>query len=122
MTELAPDTCPRRMEDFGPWERTEGLDVPAGDRCPFCGSLTGEKFLRRVRAGDQVGPTDKPYKAYLDGPWAKFYFQHFTEPQRREFFELHRDGQITFGYPGHFYVLPFFIGKGPEVPSDSTNS
>jgi len=104
-------TCPRRMEEFGPWERTEGLDTVTDDRCSFCGSLTAAAFMERVRQGDEVGPTDKSYKAYLDNPWAKFYFQHLTEEQRREFFELYRSKRLVIGYPGDFTVLPFFIGR-----------
>lgn len=110
------------MTDFGPWDRTEGLDVPVDDRCPFCGSLTGDKFMERVRNGDQLGPTDKTYKVYLSDPWAKFYFQHLTETQTSEFFHLFQKQRLTIGYPGHFYVLPFFITIGPpEVTSDSTS-
>jgi hypothetical protein len=122
MTAPAVNTCPRRMTDFGPWDRTEGLDVPVDGRCPFCGSLTGDKFMERVRNGDQLGPTDKTYKVYLSDPWAKFYFQHLTETQTSEFFDLFQKQRLTIGYPGHFYVLPFFITIGPpEVTSDSTN-
>ena len=101
------------MTDFGPWERAEGLDtVTTDDRCSFCGSLTGEAFMARVRAGDTVGPTDKNYKAYLDDPWAKVYFQHLSEAQRREFVDLLNARRVAVGYPGHFYVLPFFIARG----------
>jgi hypothetical protein len=91
------------MEDFGPWERTEGLDVPANGRCPFCGSLTETKFMERVRNGDRLGPTDKSYKVYLADPWDKFYFQHFSGALSREFFDLFQAGRLNIGYPGHFY-------------------
>lgn len=114
-----PDTCPRRLNELGPWERTEGLDTPVRDRCPFCGSLTPERFLERARAGHQLGPTDKPYKVYLADSNDKFYFQHLTNEQRREFFDLFQAGQLNLAYPGHFYVLPFFI-KLQEVPGDDT--
>jgi hypothetical protein len=110
------DSCPRRLNEFGPWDHTEGQDVPIRDRCPFCGSLTGDAFMVRVRAGERLGPTDKSYKVYLDD--AKFYFQHLSEDQRREFFELYRDGKLNVGYPGRFYVLPFFI-RAAENPQES---
>lgn len=170
-------TCPRRMSDFGPWQREEHLDgwryrgmagVRLRDRmkhCDFCGSLHPDKFMELVREGWIVGPTDKNYKAYLARPftpeqvaerkerwltaehgiaqairrlgkeggkseeqiaadleeqWAlegginegaqetKFYFQHLSEDQRREFVELLNAGTMRIGYPGHFYVRPFF--------------
>jgi hypothetical protein len=72
-------TCPRRMTDFGPWERAENLDtwIPgpgmgghkaASPSCSFCGSLHPDRFLELIREGWIVGPTDKNYKAYLSQP------------------------------------------------------
>lgn len=169
-------TCPRRMSDFGPWERTEGLDSwragramggseSVGLSCSFCGSLHPDRFMELVREGWIVGPTDKSYKAYLESPlsdeekaarrerwttgdsiaqalrrqgqrdgktaeqiqadldiewernaahWlhgtqtAKFYYQHLSEDQRDEFIELINSRRMQIGYPGRFYVLPFF--------------
>lgn len=102
-------TCPRRMNELGGWERTEGLDRIDEDRtCSFCGSLTGDAFMERVRAGETVSPTDKNFKAYLDQPWAKFYFQHLTVEQQREFIDLINARRVVIGYPGRFDVLPFF--------------
>ena len=77
-------TCPRRMTEFGGWERQEGIDewmesprregelIPF---CSFCGSLNPERFLELVADGWSVGPTDKNYKAYLR--------QAFTIPSDR---------------------------------------
>ena len=70
-------SCPRRMTDFGPWEREPDLDswttghglAGQGDiglSCSFCGSLHPDRFMELVRAGWTVGPTDKGYKAYLN--------------------------------------------------------
>lgn len=66
-------TCPRRMNEFGPWERAEGLDAyepnhgligqPRG--CSFCGSMSPDDFMKHVRAGRPTGPTDKSYKVYV---------------------------------------------------------
>lgn len=114
-------TCPRRMEEFGPWEDTEGLDqyehggglVTQARSCSFCGSLPPDDFMAMVRSGVTVDPTDKDYKAYI-GPEqdkAKFYYQHLNDAQRREFVELLNGGRISLGYPGRFYVLPFFIQR-----------
>jgi hypothetical protein len=72
-------TCPRRMYEAGPWERTEGLDSwttghgvvgqdEVGLSCSFCGSLNPGRFMELVREGWIVSPTDKSYKAYLDRP------------------------------------------------------
>ncbi len=72
-------TCPRRLSDFGPWERAEGLDTwttghglvgqdNVGPSCSFCGSLHPDRFMELIRDGWVVGPTDKNYKAYLASP------------------------------------------------------
>lgn len=42
------------------------------------------------------------------GQKAKFYFQHFSGEQRDQFIQLHNSRQMKVGYPGHFYVPPFF--------------
>ena len=71
---MTVQTCPRRMTEFGGWERREGIDEwmesPRREGeltpfCSFCGSLNPEKFLELVADGWSVGPTDKNYKAYL---------------------------------------------------------
>jgi len=176
-------TRPRRMSDWGPWKREEGLDSwdrrggiigqgEVGLCCSFCGSLHPDRFMDLVREGWIVTPTDKSYKAYLGKPltaaeksarkqqwmtaqygpaqavrtlgardgktseqitadleqeWAehheplmarhgqeaKFYYQHLSESQRREFIDLVNSGQMSIGYPGHFYTLPFFCTRDP---------
>lgn len=119
-------TCPRRMTEWGGWERKEGLDryerggglVGQRRSCSFCGSLPPGDFMEAVRAGAVLEPTDKPYKVYVGEPTtAKFYFQHLSEEQRREFFDLYVAEQINVGYPGHFYVLPFFMRR-PAADDD----
>lgn len=75
-------TCPRRIADglatadgpfvgSGPnldeWSTRAGLiGQPSG--CTYCGSLPSAMFMDQVRAGAKVGPTDKPYKLYIDVP------------------------------------------------------
>ena len=78
--------------------------------CQYCGSLLPVEFMHRARLGTELEPTDKNYKVYL-GDGRKFYFQHLDEAQREEFFQLFKTKKLTIGYPGHFYVLPFFIGR-----------
>jgi hypothetical protein len=138
----ATQTCPRRMQEMGPWEHGEGLDswredgrreVEAGTFCSFCGSLHPEKFLELIAEGWVVEPTDKNYKAHLGrvrsaeertaepgealppiASRAKFYYQHFTEDQQQRFVDLYNSSAMRIGRPGYFYVLPFFmrIGQG----------
>lgn len=132
-------SCPRRMREMGPWSRDEGQDTweegprraeEVTPRCSFCGSLHPGKFLELVAQGWTVEPTDKTYKVYLsqtpDDPGispapgasppaprrymrSKFYFQHFSEEQQRQFIDLYNRRDIRFTEPGYFYVLPFFM-------------
>lgn len=145
-------TCPRRMLDWGAWERKENLDAwrTGGGlvgrqehelSCSFCGSLHPDVFMDWVRQGGQISPTDKNYKAYIKYPGkdpregetseyelnmpsgrtvqgtsvygieAKFYYQHLSPEQRQEFVELYNNHTMQIGYPGNFYVLPFFMKK-----------
>jgi len=39
----------------------------------------------------------------------KFYFQHFSKEECHRFIDLMNNGKLNIGYPGHFYVLPYFI-------------
>lgn len=114
-------TCPRRCE--GPAYATKDEDHWRDDgRCSYCGSISPDVFLQAVARGDEVGPTDKNYKVYVALPRpdvgdrrhseAKFYFQHLSEEQRREFVGVVNQKKINVGYPGHFYVLPFFMVRG----------
>lgn len=132
-------SCPRRMQEMGPWSKDGGQDTweeqprQPGEltpRCSFCGSLHPGKFLELVAQGWAVGPTDKTYKVYLhqvfNGPertaapgeplpaleqytQSKFYFQHLSEAQQRQFIDLYNRQAIHFAKPGYFYVLPFFM-------------
>lgn len=136
MSEAHSQTCPRRMAEYGPWEKTDGLDrwesrsglvgqAEVGLSCSFCGSLHPDRFMELVRDGWSVGPTDKAYKAYLQEPdaaegqggkSAKFYFLHLSSEQQAEFIDLHNSRRMTVGYPGHFYVLPFFADSLRPTP------
>lgn len=44
----------------------------------------------------------------------KFYFMHLSEPQMIRFVDLLREKKMNVGYPGHFYMLPYFIVRGPK--------
>ena len=114
---VAKDTCPRRYENYAVVE--EMLDGwYFRDNllwCNYCGSLQPNMLLSLMLSGCELGPTDKNYKVYIknvDGGYiGKFYFQHFTLEDRMRFIEIYntKPRNFTIGYPGHFYVLPFFI-------------
>lgn len=109
-------TCPRRMDELGPWEHQENLDEwndrhGHGLTCSFCGSLKPELLFEALEAGNEIVPTDKDYKAYIDPGSRKFYFQHFSEDDEKKFVELLNAKKMKIGYPGYFYTLPFFIER-----------
>lgn len=92
--------------------------------CSYCGSLNPDVFMARLEAGDvELGPTDKSYKVYIKdlegkpvgGPAGKFYFQHLSPEQQGRFIELYNARKIKMGYPGHFYVSPFFCRPAPKA-------
>lgn len=142
MTDI--QSCPRRLREMGPWDRSEGIDQwlesprqegEATPFCSFCGSLHPGKFLEMVAQGWSVGPTDKNYKAYLHPvqsgepmlaePGAplpeippqiqsKFYYQHLSAAQQGQFIDLYNQGQMRISMPGYFYVLPFFMTIAPR--------
>lgn len=132
-------TCPRRLSDWGPWEREENLDKwdyrpalggsgePDHLSCSFCGSMHPNDFLNAIKNGEVIGPTDKSYKAYVkkaDGvsDYGKFYYQHLDLKQRYEFCELNNEHKINIGYPGYFYVLPFFVRIEGRPDGDNVGS
>lgn len=113
---ITPDqkqTCPRRIENIsGTLASTLGEDHWRRWGCSYCGSMPPDDFMQAIAAGSPLGPTDKNYKVYIDWPGGvKFYFQHLSEDQMMEFVELHNTDQLAFQYPGHFPVLPYFMGR-----------
>lgn len=98
----------------GPAAGKPGLAYWRPDKtCSFCGSLSGEEALRRIAAHEQVGPTDKNYKLYI-GASGKLYFDHLDQAQKNRFVELANDGTMKIGYPGRFYVKPYFVEAVPQ--------
>lgn len=61
--------CPRRDEGWigdrfpGPdvWRDREGIRA-----CSYCGSTHPDDFFAALEAGNEITPTDKNYKAYID--------------------------------------------------------
>lgn len=89
--------------------------------CSYCGSLSPESFWRAIRAEMELGPTDKNYKVYVKAAdvrgAGKLYFQHLPDDDKIRFIDAINAGILRFGYPGHFYRLPYFIA--PANPSRS---
>lgn len=104
--------CPRGYlghDATAKWEKPSGGAMGKYRSCSYCGSAHPDDFMAACREGVLLGPTDKAYKVYLNHSDGKFYFQHLSEEQRQEFFELLTGGKLHIGSPGYFYVLPFFI-------------
>ncbi len=75
--------------------------------------MSQEAFFAAIEEGKELGPTDKSYKVYVGGS-GKFYFQHLDEDGQNKFIELANEKKLKIGFPGHFYVLPFFCAAKSE--------
>ena len=83
---LERQTCGRRMQDFGPWERENNLDhwsIRNGQKtCSFCGSINPMSLLEAIKTHgfSIIEKTDKSYKWYVSipGVYAKYYRHHDT--------------------------------------------
>lgn len=132
---MGTQRCPRRDEQPNPEAYSDGTPTPdkwqnwsGNSTCSYCGSMHPDDFMIVARLGNiDLGPTDKNYKVYVGN--TKFYFQHLSENQKREFVGLYNmrprrqynvndlsfkivadgGGKMVVGYPGRFYVLPFFM-------------
>lgn len=106
--------CPRRRDNPGPFNYGDTDEWRRDHTCSYCGSLHPDLVMWLVAGGVEVVPTDKDYKIYLRGVKvdgiAKFYFQHFSDEQRREFVALLNQGTMTV-VGGGFYVLPYFCER-----------
>jgi hypothetical protein len=92
------------------------------------------KVAQAIRGvGERDGKTPEQIQADLDAHWdatvapiaegrtvAKFYFQHLDEAQKREFVDLINARAVAIGYPGRFYVPPFFVAYGPPATGETT--
>jgi hypothetical protein len=125
--------CPRRAEVPNANAYSESDQWDTDDTCSFCGSLNPELVLEWMRTGQcSLGPTDKSYKVYIektDGTKHtkgadKFYFQHFDEEQMQEFIRIFnlRPRPFEIGYPGKFYVLPFFVTYGSREEGETNDA
>lgn len=65
----APFECPRQThEAVLAVQKEHKPQLRADMTCSYCGSLSEEAFFEAVRAGAEIIPTDKDYKAYIAGP------------------------------------------------------
>lgn len=55
------------------------------------------------------GPLTCTHWVTRDIGTTKFYYPHLSEDQMKEFVELYNSGRMKIGYPGYFYVLPYFM-------------
>jgi len=86
-------TCPRRLADIGPWERSRDLDtwhlVGKDKICSFCGSLHPDRVIELIKQHGFkiVDRSTKSYKMYINQPnvpnasfgGIKYYRYHDTE-------------------------------------------
>lgn len=122
-------TCPRRAEDgtddptspfvgAGPNQDTykagHGL-IGQARGCSYCGSMHPDDFMEEARSGRELGVTDKNYKVYVEGPTkGKFYYQHLSTEQKKEFVDLYNAKTLHIGWPGFFTVYPYFMGRAEK--------
>ena len=132
--------CPRRyhIADTKPDNWSVGSSLSPYDKdlnllhCSYCGSLHPDIFMDLIQQDYYIIPTDKDYKAYLAKPpafnnapttsdpneithgdtIAKFYLMHLSKAQRIQFIELVNEKQVKFGFPGYFYITPYFTTRG----------
>ena len=109
--------------EIGPTDKSYKVyvDVPhpqAGQTIQI-GSQTGPAFDRDgkpnlpdlTEAEIAAGRYDRPTMGVAATTQAKFYFQHLDEAGKIKFIDLVNAKKITFGYPGHLYVTPFFCQR-----------
>lgn len=69
--ELEKQTCPRRINELGPWEKKENVDywrmIGSDKVCSFCGSLHPDRVIELIKKnGIQiVERSTKSYKWYI---------------------------------------------------------
>lgn len=77
--------------------------------------------LRLIASYVQNGASEEEAAALADnevsaffgsgGQIGKFYYQHLSHEQMHEFIYLYNSKTMKVGYPGYFYVLPYFCGR-----------
>ena len=106
---LNPATFMKRLYDadveLTPTDKSYKVYVDAMD------GKTGFPFSYRncPRNATCTGPDDCTHWTTETRSHTKFYFQHLSESQMMEFVALYNAKKLRLKYPGHFYVVPFFM-------------
>lgn len=85
--------CPRQAEATMATQRQHQSHWRDDGTCSYCGSLSPELFWEAINGGNELGPTDKDYKVYVDRPdpdagtpW--IYTSQNFEPESKEGWQL----------------------------------
>lgn len=81
-------------------------------------NVGGAPFKQTYRAcpfdATCTGPDDCTHYVTRDQEDTKFYYEHLDDAQRTRFIDLLNQKKMKLSYPGYFYVLPFFCGRGKQ--------
>lgn len=129
---ISPDMLFAAIEagaQLGPTDKSYKVyvDLPHPDAGKPC-VLGSANFEQKGEGWVEITPEnradlpldDYQRKNYRDGTWvhvttrgpinhAKFYFQHLSEAEMQRFVDLFNARKLNIGFPGHFYVEPFFM-------------
>lgn len=79
-------------------------------------NVGGEKFIRAYRIDNSMSTNRSTWKWKIDNvDETKFYFEHLSLDQRKEFIELYNNKKIFLDFPHYFYVMPFFMTLYPPA-------
>jgi len=103
------------IRDGGEVEPTD-KNYKAYIKCPYPDPREGETKTYAVSTGEDG---TEVHGTSVYGVTAKFYFRHLSEAQRGEFMQLYNDNRMNVGYPGDFYVLPYFCRRAASAPNEA---
>lgn len=112
---LNPDTLMERLEagdiEVGPTDKSYKIYVRNNGGQPF--KQTYREGCDMGKPGSScTGPDDCAHWTTREVEQTKFYFQHLSKEQMVRFVELLNEKKMKVGYPGHFYVTPYFCKAG----------
>jgi hypothetical protein len=133
---LNPETLLKRIEagefKLGPTDKSYKVyvDVIAGEDVHRQVTVS-KKFWAEYQKRDYVKVEQHPTReddlivTEVFNTHLKFYFQHFLNDDGTQnkdmcikFIELYNNKTMKIGYPGHFYVSPFFMKKEPRASAN----
>jgi hypothetical protein len=105
-----PDILMRRLAagdvEVGPTDKSYKIYLRNVGGAPF-----KQTFRNCYAEGEKptcTGPEDCTHWVTREIGETKFYFQHLSAEQQAAFIELYNSKRMKIGFPGHFYVRPFF--------------